>query len=577
MYTIPLLNGALNAKMDRLSFEQFLDLMDKEDGFYRDDNLWEMVTYYYEPLLETGIGVEVSADAECVDIFRSFGYTDFSKYEREQNAYTEEEIAGDECEYLQERYFALFLRNKGVHYVCTWDDGAYMCRGRTNRIGYRNLPYCKNTVSIVEEFLNLCEEFDRLTERAKGLTILNRLAADYVKRQGYPGRLPVELETGKIELYRESLKVDETFLLQSLYIGQEYALFSEREQVIWASAADLQVFLGLVKCCEYYGDVDYFLIGSHLIGVSRYFIWIGSYGRCLPDHYSMRYEQGRIIEQIRSFLPYADSILRDLYFKEYQERLGHGSDVCIFTEGPTDWKHLKFHLNRLEKRFTRGPNIRFHEYEPTDSPVEAAHKMDMGGNLLCDMCFSFSKKENEEIYIFIADRDRDDVVKKLSPKDTDQPFRAWGNHVYSIVLPIPEHRISTPRICIEHYYSDAEIKAEFMCADGIKRRLYIGNEFDQYGRAINLDRFCVNREACGSDSVRIISGSGKKERVISLTKDDGTNYALSKALFVEHVCNNELQISRDTEKAFEKLFEVIRKIKQYDEQLKTQERAETQN
>lgn len=104
--------------------------------------------------------------------------------------------------------------------------------------------------------MNLCEEFDRLTERAKGLTIRNRLAADYVKRQGYPGRLPVELETGKIELYRESLKVDETFLLQSLYIGQEYALFSEREQVIWASAADLQMFLGLVKCCEYYADVD---------------------------------------------------------------------------------------------------------------------------------------------------------------------------------------------------------------------------------------------------------------------------------------------------------------------------------
>lgn len=37
------------------------------------------------------------------------------------------------------------------------------------------------------------------------------------------------------------------------------------------------------------------------------------------------------------------------------------------------------------------------------------------------------------------------------------------------------------------------------------------------------------------------------------------------------------KISRDTEKAFEKLFEVIRKIKQYDEQLKTQKRAETQN
>lgn len=113
--------------------------------------------------------------------------------------------------------------------------------------------------------------------------------------------------------------------------------------------------------------------------------------------------------------------------------------------------------------------------------------------------------------------------------------------LFPIVLPIPEYRISTPRICIEHYYSDSEIKTEFMCADRIKRRLYMGNEFDQYGRAINLDRFCVNREACGSGSIRIISGSGKRERVISLTKNDGKNYALSKALFVEHVCNNELQ------------------------------------
>lgn len=127
----------------------------------------------------------------------------------------------------------------------------------------------------------------------------------------------------------------------------------------------------------------------------------------------------------------------------------------------------------------------------------------------------------------------------------------------------------------EHYYSDVEIKTEFMCADGIKRRLYIRNEFDQYGRAINLDRFCVNREACGSNSIRIISGSGKKERVISLTKNDGKNYALSKMQFVEHICNNELQISKDTEKAFEKLFEVIREVKWYDEQLKSQERAET--
>lgn len=126
--------------------------------------------------------------------------------------------------------------------------------------------------------------------------------------------------------------------------------------------------------------------------MSRYFIWIGSYDRCLPDRYPARCEQAWIIEQIRSFLPYADPMLREFYFKEYQEHLGHGSGICILTEGPTDWKHLKFHLKHLEKRFTQGLNIRFQEYESASSPTETAYKIDMGGNLLCDMCFAFSKE-----------------------------------------------------------------------------------------------------------------------------------------------------------------------------------------
>lgn len=112
--------------------------------------------------------------------------------------------------------------------VCTWDDGAHMCPGHTNRIGYRNLPCCKDTISIVDKFLNLCEEFDRLIGRAKGHTILNRLAADYIKRQGFPSRLPVNLETGKIELCHESPSVNETLLLQNLYKGKN-TLFFQKE------------------------------------------------------------------------------------------------------------------------------------------------------------------------------------------------------------------------------------------------------------------------------------------------------------------------------------------------------------
>ena len=76
---------------------------------------FEIGAYYYETLREAGTGVEVSADAECVDIFRSFGYMDFSKYERTQNAYTnvytEEDIEADEREYLQERYCCSLCQN----------------------------------------------------------------------------------------------------------------------------------------------------------------------------------------------------------------------------------------------------------------------------------------------------------------------------------------------------------------------------------------------------------------------------------------------------------------------------------
>jgi len=55
------------------------------------------------------------------------------------------------------------------------------------------------------------------------------------------------------------------------------------------------------------------------------------------------------------------------------------------------------------------------------------------------------------------------------------------SEVYSFQIPIPEHRKTTPNICIEHYYTDDEIKREFKCVDGIIRRMYMGNEFNSKG------------------------------------------------------------------------------------------------
>lgn len=85
--------------------------------------------------------------------------------------------------------------------------------------------------------------------------------------------------------------------------------------------------------------------------------------------------------------------------------------------------------------------------------------------------------------IFIADADVKEIRNSLGQKDAQ--YRSWGNNVYSFILPVPEIRQATPEICIEHYYSDNQIKMELKCG-GIKRRLYMGCEFDTDG--LSLDK-----------------------------------------------------------------------------------------
>jgi hypothetical protein len=320
------------------------------------------------------------------------------------------------------------------------------------------------------------------------------------------------------------------------------------------------MFMDIIANCEYIDNITYFIINNELIGLSRHFAWISSYERGPIANYASRVEQNNIIAQIQLFLPYADEGLRNIYFEEYKNGLPHGKAIIIYTEGITDCKHMEYHWNflRHDSKWLK-LDIDFEIYKLMMDNIKNTSRPSMGGDQLYNMCLSLSRgRKNREILVFIADRDTDDVVRKLS--DGESKFKYWGNNVYSLVLPVPRHRENTPRICIEHYYVDEEIKMEFTCADGIKRRLYIGSEFDEYGRAIAIDRFCTNRQACGGNSIRIIDGSSN-ERVLCLTRDDGINYALSKMRFAELMCSSSIMISDTTKEAFGRLFEVILSIK----------------
>jgi hypothetical protein len=127
--------------------------------------------------------------------------------------------------------------------------------------------------------------------------------------------------------------------------------------------------------------------------------------------------------------------------------------------------------------------------------------------------------------IFIFDRDNDQILPKID--DIDRGYRSWGNNVYSFALPVPSHRSTTPKLCIEGYYSDDELRTP----DSSGRRLYLSSEFDKTsGRHRSQPHLSVgnkDRLSANAAVLRVID-SGVYDEL-------GHNIALSKADFANSV------------------------------------------
>ena len=233
----------------------------------------------------------------------------------------------------------------------------------------------------------------------------------------------------------------------------------------------------------------------------------------------------------------------------------------IITEGSTDWRHIKAAYNALSskpenKSLFSGMDFELYEYDPTgekykDSPLQ----MDMGWSTLCTICESLSKIRQNQKVIFIADNDEPKATKRLESKTGR--YKNWGNNIYSILLPIPQHRTETPLISIEHYYTDDEIKTE-VSIKGIPRRLFMGNEFDNRGidsiHSLNCDR----KEKCGNDKINIIDGTSG-ERITHFSNAD-INLALSKMEFAQRILNQEPPFDNFNFDSFLKLFQIMDEI-----------------
>lgn len=243
--------------------------------------------------------------------------------------------------------------------------------------------------------------------------------------------------------------------------------------------------------------------------------------------------------------------------KDLAQSMPEGNKPLIITEGFTDWIHMKTAYQALSskdehKELFDELDIEFLEFYPKNSDVDTSLKYDMGNNALIPLCETLTKLPNHRKYIIIADHDTPNITSKLS--DNNKQYRNWGNNTFSLVLPIPEIRKGTPRICIEHYYSDEEIEKEIEI-NGIKRHLFMGKDFDEHGHNFNMLLFCERKDLCGPDKINIIDGTNG-EKVHKLSSDDkDTNYAISKSEFANYV-----QFHRD-EFDFSNFIQLFRLIK----------------
>ena len=272
------------------------------------------------------------------------------------------------------------------------------------------------------------------------------------------------------------------------------------------------------------------------------------------------------VEKFLEFQKAYDYLKRTQKYHEEAEKairsIAPQGKTIIITEGYTDWKHIKAAYNALKADVKHHAlfdtlDFEFFEYGPKASTEYYQYEIEMGNTVLCTLCENLAKIPQINRYIFIADRDDKNTSKRMSCADAQ--YKNWGNNVFSFILPIPPHRVETPNICIEHLYTNEEIKTEWTDQTSkISRRLFMGNEFDEYGHAAQIGRFCERKDLCGKNKISIIEGTSG-ERVLDINAPK-INYALPKSKFAELILKCEPPFGRFNFDNFVPIFEIIKKI-----------------
>src|SRR6266567_2776559 len=208
----------------------------------------------------------------------------------------------------------------------------------------------------------------------------------------------------------------------------------------------------------------------------------------------------------------------------------------IWTEGKTDWQHLKRAFNALAV----ANRIAFHEFDH-----------DFGDDQLLKQCAALARIEQPLPNIFIFDRDNEEIVRKVT--EEGRTYKVWGNNVFSLAIPTPVHRQEKSGICVEFYYSDEELKT----LDNLGRRLFLSSEFNPTSRR-HLSQPNLNL----GNKAKLPSKGSDRLSVIDTDVFDAAsqNIALSKADFATNVLSGNGRFAEFSFEAFRSIATIVETI-----------------
>lgn len=232
----------------------------------------------------------------------------------------------------------------------------------------------------------------------------------------------------------------------------------------------------------------------------------------MPDGVSISpYEFSEFREAYDTFIEQQDKFQET--YDNLQNVLADAKRPLIVTEGKTDWRHLKKALSKLkEKGEFNGLNVDFHE---TDEQ--------MGDGELDKLFEASNKLPHQNPIIFIFDRDNPRFVKKYIPDGYE--FLASDSAI-GMCLAVPDHRKDNPDICVEHLYTDGDLRTP---VPNSQMRLRFEHEI-----AYSADRkTAFLRPTLGKVSLKIFD-----KNVAEISNEDGSQagaLAISKSAFFEKI------------------------------------------